>query len=429
MLRIRVGRRLLGLVQRMPTRVAPKLVMSLLAVVCLLVGMGAVGLQVVSGLNDATQKLIQFQRKIAAFRQVQHDTTSALLSVSSALLLEDARTMENAVRQLDQFGYDLDRVAFVAREEAGLLEGLQADHRRFSELVTGAIALVRDGHREAARELERSQLQPVAERLERLASEMVNKAESDVLDATQASEHAYELSRLIVVGFVVAGVVLALILGYAASWSVVGPVIDRLLHAIMPASAVAELEAAGRVIPRRFDNVAVFYADSVGFTAYCDTHPPEQAVANLQLLVEAVEDLAARHGLEKIKTVGDAIIATGNLLSPHADPVMACMRLAFDLAAAARSNPAGWQVRAGIHYGSVVAGIIGQSNFSYDLWGDTVNVAARLATLGGADILVSAEAWSVLAGRCRGESLGPMPLKGKGPTVVYRCLQPREVAD
>src|SRR5580704_9345210 len=300
MLRIRVGRRLLGLVQRMPTRVAPKLVMSLLAVVCLLVGMGAVGLQVVSGLNDATQKLIQFQRKIAAFRQVQHDTTSALLSVSSALLLEDARTMENAVRQLDQFGYDLDRVAFVAREEASLLEGLQADHRRFSELVTGAMALVRDGHREAARELERAQLQPVAERLERLASEMVNKAESDVLDATQASEHAYELSRLIVVGFVVAGVVLALILGYAASWSVVGPVIDRLLHAIMPASAVAELEAAGRVIPRRFDNVAVFYADIVGFTAYCDTHPPEQAVANLQLLVEAVEDLAARHGLEKI---------------------------------------------------------------------------------------------------------------------------------
>src|SRR5881394_2592571 len=110
MLRIGVGRRLLGLVHRMPTRVAPKLALSLLAVVCLLVGMGAVGLQVVSGLNDTTLQLIQFQRKIAAFRQVQHDTTSALLSVSSAMMLEDARTLENAVRQIDQFGYDIDRV-------------------------------------------------------------------------------------------------------------------------------------------------------------------------------------------------------------------------------------------------------------------------------------------------------------------------------
>ena len=429
MLRVRVGRGLLALVQRMPTRVAPKLAMSLVAVVCLLVGMGAVGLQVVAGLNDATRELIQFQRKIAAFRQVQHDTTSALLSVSSALLLEDPRTLENAVRQLDQFGYDLDRVAFVAREEAGLLEQLQAEHRRFSDLVKAAVALVRDGRREQARELERTQLQPVAERLERLASEMVNKAESDVLDATQASERAYEISRLVVVAFVVAGVVLALVLGYAASWSVVGPVIDRLLHAIMPASAVAELEASGRVVPRRFDRVAVFYADIVGFTGYCDTHPPEEAVANLQLLVEALEELAGQRGLEKIKTVGDAIIVTGNLLSPHADPVMACVRLAFDLATAAHSNPAGWQFRVGIHYGSVVAGIIGQSNFSYDLWGDTVNVAARLASLGGAEILVSEEAWSALAGRCRGATLGPMPLKGKGPTVVHRCLELKETAN
>jgi len=262
---------------------------------------------VVRGLNDSTQQLIQLQRKIAAFRQVQHDTTSELFTVSSALLSADARTLENAVRQLNQFGYDLDRLAFVAKAEANRLDEAQADHRRFAELVTRAVALIRDGRSGEARDLDRVQLQPLAERLERSTDAMVNQAESDMLDAIQASER--HMSLPVDRGrFAIAGVVLALVLGYAVSWSVVGPVIDRLLHAIMPAQAVAELEATGRVQPRRFEGVAVFYADIVGFTAYCDSHPPEEAVANLQLLVERFEELASRHGLEKIKIVGDAVL-------------------------------------------------------------------------------------------------------------------------
>jgi class 3 adenylate cyclase len=223
-------------------------------------------------------------------------------------------------------------------------------------------------------------------------------------------------------------VVLALVLGYAISWSLVGPVINRLLHAIMPAPAVAELEATNRVQPRRFDNVAVFYSDIVGFTAYCDVHPPEEVVSNLQLLVEAFEDLASRHRLEKIKTVGDAVLATGNLLVPHEDPVIASIQLGCDLAEAARRNPARWQIRAGIHIGPVVAGIVGRSKFSFDIWGDTVNVAARLATLGAPAIYVSEAAWSQVASRCDGEYLGPVPVKGKAAVTAYRCEYPAEKA-
>jgi class 3 adenylate cyclase len=199
---------------------------------------------------------------------------------------------------------------------------------------------------------------------------------------------------------------------------------DRLLHAILPATAVAELAATERVTPRRYEEVAVLFADIVGFTAYCDARPPEMVVERLQLLVEAFEKLSARHGMEKIKTVGDALMATANLLEPHADPVMAAIALGADLIEAGRSNPAGWNLRVGIHFGAVVAGIVGRSKFNFDLWGDTVNTAARLAGFGDPAIHLSDAAWARVADRCEARPLGPIEVKGKGLVEVYRCEAP-----
>ena len=96
---------------------------------------------------------------------------------------------------------------------------------------------------------------------------------------------------------------------------------DELLHAILPAAAVAKLKEVGRVRPRQFDEVAVLFIDLVGFTAWCHAHAPEQVVAKVQRLAEEFEVLATRHGMEKIKTIGDAFMATANLLEQHADPV------------------------------------------------------------------------------------------------------------
>jgi class 3 adenylate cyclase len=198
---------------------------------------------------------------------------------------------------------------------------------------------------------------------------------------------------------------------------------DRLLHAILPAPAVAELKASDRVAPRRDEGVAVLCADLVGFTRYCETEPVEAVVANLDRLVEAGEALVAAHGLEKIKTVGDGLMATANLLLRHADPVLASIRCALALAEAARANPAAWQLRIGIHDGPVLAGVVGRDKFSFDLWGDTVNVAARLSALGSAAaVYLSADAWSQVAGRCLAEPLGPVVVKGKGAIEVYRCV-------
>ena len=197
---------------------------------------------------------------------------------------------------------------------------------------------------------------------------------------------------------------------------------DELLQAILPGPAVAELKATDRVDPRRYDNVTILFADVVGFTTFCDSHPPEEVVHNVEELVEWFEALTELHGLEKIKTVGDAFLATGNLLLPHAAAPLAAVRCALAMADASRNLPAPWTIRAAVHVGPVVAGVVGRSKLAFDLWGDTVNVAAHLAAAGvEPGVYCTAPIWSLVAAEARGHCLGPVPIKGKGPLEVWRC--------
>jgi class 3 adenylate cyclase len=200
---------------------------------------------------------------------------------------------------------------------------------------------------------------------------------------------------------------------------------DELLHAILPASAVAELKATGSVQPRLFGEVAVLFVDLVGFTQWCHARPLEEVVADVQRLAEAFEVFTHRHSMEKIKTIGDGFMATANLLQPHDDPVMAAIRCCRDMADAAHSEANGWRIRAGIHIGPVVGGVVGRTKFSFDLWGDTVNVAARLSAIGddGA-VHLSADAFERVRGRLTVRTVGRVPLKGKGELEVYQCDAP-----
>jgi class 3 adenylate cyclase len=100
--------------------------------VLLLVALGAVGLRVLSGLNQQTKDLITLQRKIEAYRQLQHDTTSQLYGVTSALLFSDDRMLEDALRRLAQFGYDLDRLQFVSKSEVALMGQVREQYDRFA---------------------------------------------------------------------------------------------------------------------------------------------------------------------------------------------------------------------------------------------------------------------------------------------------------
>jgi signal transduction histidine kinase/DNA-binding NarL/FixJ family response regulator len=214
---------LVGLVSRVPARVEIKLLAAFLAIEVLLIVMGAVGLEVLSGVNQRTDELIKLQRKIEAYRQVQHDTTSQLYGVSSALLSSDDLTLSSALRQLNQFGYDVDRLQFVAKDEVDLLDRFRQDYDRFTNVVTDVVELIRTGRAAEAWETQAAQAAPLADRLERLTNQLVNKAEADMVTGIEASNQAYVTSQRTVVSFALGSSVLAVILGYAISWSLIGP--------------------------------------------------------------------------------------------------------------------------------------------------------------------------------------------------------------
>jgi class 3 adenylate cyclase len=195
---------------------------------------------------------------------------------------------------------------------------------------------------------------------------------------------------------------------------------DELLHIILPHDVAEELKATHSVKPRRFDKVGVLFCDLVGFTAYCDQHPPEEIVLQLQQLIEAFEQLAVRHGLEKIKTIGDSFMATAGLLAPMENPALACVRCGLEMIAAARFSPQRWQVRVGVHAGPVIAGVVGHRKYQYDVWGDSVNMAARMEQAAApGTICVNSETWHTLATHCRGKSQGLLPVKGKGELELF----------
>ena len=196
---------------------------------------------------------------------------------------------------------------------------------------------------------------------------------------------------------------------------------DDLLHVLLPDSIIDELKHTNTIKPRRYEQVAVMFCDIVDFTRYCDEHDAEEVTAHLYHLIEIYEEYAVQFGLEKIKTVGDAFLATGGLLHPLNNPVFSCVQCGLQMVAAAHTVPPRWQVRVGIHIGPVVAGIVGQRQYLFDIWGDTVNTAARIESNGVPNAVnVSGEAWKHIATLCTGESRGLVPLKGKGNMELFR---------
>ena len=206
--------------------------------------------------------------------------------------------------------------------------------------------------------------------------------------------------------------------------------VDRLLDNILPPAAVAEIKKTGSVAPRRYENVAVLFTDLVSFTTFCDQHPPEEVVRDLGDLFVAFEECARLHGLEKIKTIGDAFLATAGLLEPVADPLRAAVRCALAIAEAAEQSSRGWRVRFGVHMGPLMAGIVGHERYQFDIWGDTVNVAARLTGAASAGAVAVTEEMSARLPGAALSSRGEVELKGKGCVrMVEISAMPREQSD
>ncbi len=196
--------------------------------------------------------------------------------------------------------------------------------------------------------------------------------------------------------------------------------VDELLHVILPDPIVSELKGTDQVIPRDYPSVAVLFADVVNFTQYCDQHSPQEVLSNLQALVVAYEELALKYNLQKIKTIGDAFMAAGGLLHPLENPVLNCLRCGQEMILAASRLPANWQMRIGVHCGSVMAGVVGKRQYLFDIWGDTVNTAQRIESHGTpGSVNLSRAAWEQVSDLVQAEPLGLIEVKGKGLLEIF----------
>jgi class 3 adenylate cyclase len=203
---------------------------------------------------------------------------------------------------------------------------------------------------------------------------------------------------------------------------------DSLLLNILPQAIVDQLKASpGGRIAQAFDQVSVIFADAVGSTEQGARSSPEEFAGALDELFRRFDQIADRHGLEKIKTIGDAYMAVAGAPLPMADHAEAAVEAARDMVA--ESGQIRWPsgepilVHIGVASGPAVAGVIGDRKFAYDLWGDTVTLASRLEEYGQAGhILVSETTARQLADRYEFGPPQTIDIKGKGPTPVHQLV-------
>jgi adenylate cyclase len=201
---------------------------------------------------------------------------------------------------------------------------------------------------------------------------------------------------------------------------------DGLLLNILPEEVAAELKAAGVATPRNYASATVLFTDFVNFTNLSATLSPEQLVDELNACFLAFDEICERNNLEKIKTIGDAYMCAGGLPVPNnthaADAIRAAMEMCAWLDNRKENNAQAvfLNMRIGIHTGPVVAGVIGKNKFAYDIWGDAVNMAARLEEYGEANrINISKDTAKAILGQFEVSHRGQIQVHNKGPVDMY----------
>lgn len=200
---------------------------------------------------------------------------------------------------------------------------------------------------------------------------------------------------------------------------------DDLLLNILPAEVAEELKDKGSAAAKLFTDVSVLFTDFVGFTKAGEQFSPQELVNELDTCFKAFDRIISRHGVEKIKTIGDSYMAVSGLPAPNENHVEQVVNSAIEILSfmKERKKKLGdktFEVRIGIHSGNVVAGIVGLKKFAYDIWGDTVNTASRIEQHGEPNkINISQSTHDQLRGKFKYKYRGEIEAKNKGKLKMY----------
>ncbi|MFB2975197.1 adenylate/guanylate cyclase domain-containing protein [Microseira sp. BLCC-F43] len=203
--------------------------------------------------------------------------------------------------------------------------------------------------------------------------------------------------------------------------------VEQLLLNILPQPIANRLKKEERTIADSFNEATVLFADIVGFTKLSAHTPPVELVNLLKQIFSAFDRLAEQHGLEKIKTIGDAYMVVGGIPTPGSERAQAVAEMALDMLKAIQefnaANHGKFNMRIGVNTGPVVAGVIGLKKFIYDLWGDTVNIASRMEYQGiPGCIQVTDDTYDRLKYQYEFERRGVIQVKGKREMIAYLLL-------
>ncbi|MDX5427598.1 MAG: tetratricopeptide repeat protein [Bacteroidota bacterium] len=203
---------------------------------------------------------------------------------------------------------------------------------------------------------------------------------------------------------------------------------DALLLNILPQATAEELKHHGRATPRRFENSTILFADFKGFTRFGEELEPEQLLDTLHQFFSTFDRLSEKHGIEKIKTIGDAYMCAGGVPIEDPDHAIRVTRCALEMVVAAeRINQelkgmglSPWNLRIGINSGPVVAGVVGDKKFAFDIWGDAVNTAARMEQNGiPGKINISESTYQLVKDQFSCTYRGEISVKNKGSIPMY----------
>lgn len=199
---------------------------------------------------------------------------------------------------------------------------------------------------------------------------------------------------------------------------------ERLLLNILPAAIATRLKQGEKPIADNYADVTVLFADIVNFTTIASRQTPARTIALLNTIFSVCDRLAEKHGLETIKTIGDAYMVVGGLPLPRPDHAEAVAEMALDvrreIAALNEDNGQPLSIRIGIASGSVAAGVIGGAKIRYDVWGDTVNTASRMESHGSPGCIhVTADVYERLRDKYEFEPRGLIPVKNMGEMATY----------